>query len=152
MFEFIITLGLAILLGLAIGLERTYAHKTAGMRTYALVTLAGALFMVINRSLIEMYGVESLDTARIVAALISGIGFLGAGIIIFRENHLSNLTTAAGIWVAVAVGVFVGMGLFAEACIATLMILFVLRIVSYGEHVLREQLIDTESENHDHEQ
>lgn len=149
MFEFIITLGLAVLLGLAIGLERTYARKTAGMRTYALVTLAGTMFMIVNQYLIDMYGAESLDTARIAAALISGIGFLGAGIIIFRENHLENLTTAAGIWVSVAVGVFVGMGFFLEATIATIMILFVLRIVSYGEHVLRKHLREHNQDNHD---
>ncbi|MCD8494624.1 MAG: MgtC/SapB family protein [Candidatus Pacebacteria bacterium] len=137
MITYTITLLISVLLGLLIGLERTYARKTAGMRTYALVTLAGTLFVVINSALVSLYGLESLDTARIIAAIVSGVGFLGAGLIIFQDNHIANLTTAAGMWVAVAVGVMVGLQLFVHAIIATAIILFVLRVIAILEKTIR---------------
>ena len=134
-------------LGLLIGLERTYSHKTAGVRTYALVTMASALLVLVGFSLIDLYGPVSVDLSRIIASIVSGIGFLGAGLIIFRDNHVANLTTAAGVWMAAAIGVVVGLGMFIEALIATGLTIFVLHVVAYGERVIKKKIANTEHDD-----
>lgn len=141
---FIFALLIAAGLGLLMGLERTFAHKTAGLRTYALVTMASALFVLIGYEVVATYGPVVADPTRIISAIITGIGFLGAGLIIFQNNHVANLTTAAGIWVASAVGVAVGMQMYLEATVATLLVIFILRVVSYGEKYIKKSLHEPE--------
>lgn len=102
---------LATLLGAFIGLEREYKRKEAGLRTYSLVALAAAFFIIISyesaRPFLGQAGV-SFDPTRVIGQIVLGIGFLGAGLIIFRGPHIEGLTTAAGLWVTAAVGVAVG--------------------------------------------
>jgi putative Mg2+ transporter-C (MgtC) family protein len=140
MLHFFVTLLIAMGLGLVIGLERTYSHKTAGVRTYALVTMSCALLVLMGGSLLDSYGPVSVDVTRIIAAIVSGIGFLGAGLIIFQDNHITNLTTAAGIWMAAAIGIAVGLGMVTEALIATGLTLFVLHVLAYGEMIIRKHM------------
>lgn len=130
---------LAMILGLLLGLERIYAHKTVGLRTYALVTISTCFFIIISLFIGEHYGPvnSSFNPAYIAGAIISGIGFLGAGLIIFNDNHIQNLTTAAGLWVCAGLGIACGFGMFREAIFLTVLAFFVLAILSTVERHLR---------------
>lgn len=102
----------ATILGGAIGIERERRERAAGFRTHALVCVASALMMIVSTyGFPEEFG-EVLDPARIAAQVVSGIGFLGAGVIILRKNTVRGLTTAASIWAVSGVGLAVGGGLY----------------------------------------
>lgn len=132
-----VPLVISLALGLIIGLERTIAGKSAGMRTHALVSVCSTLLVLISVYMVEVVGVEYVDITRIAAAIVTGVGFLGAGLIIFREDHLSNLTTAAGIWLTSAIGIATGFGMYREALIATLFALFIFSGLSIIERGLK---------------
>lgn len=128
-------LALATLLGMALGVERSIAGKTAGMRTYALVALGSCLFTVTSVLVSSAYiGVVNFDPLRVAAGIITGIGFIGAGIIIFRENTPKGLTTAAGLWVVSGIGIAVGFGLYALSIFATLLALSIFTLMWYLEN------------------
>ncbi len=105
---------LAGLLGFLIGLERKLRSKEAGIRTHTIVCLASAMFMVISK---YAFGAdnEKFDAARVAAQIIPGIGFLGAGIIVYRKNVIHGLTTAAGVWATAGVGMACGGRLYIVA-------------------------------------
>ncbi len=137
---FIVKLLLAMVLGILLGLERIHAHKTAGMRTYALVTMAAAFFVSISISIGEIYGATfagSFNPALIAGNIVVGIGFLGAGLIIFKDGHIENLTTAAGMWVCAGIGMAIGFGLFREAVFVAVVTFFVLGVLSFIERAIR---------------
>ena len=124
----LLNLLIAMALGGLIGVERSLAGKTAGMRTYSLVAVGAAFFVVISQSLpADIIG----DITRIPAAIISGIGFLGAGLIIFKEEEstVSGLTTAAGLWVAAGIGVACAYGMYIFAVGATFITLFIFTLM-----------------------
>ena len=98
---------IAGLLGLVIGYERSRRQKEAGLATHFIVAAASALFTCISTSLVDTVGV---DGERIAAQVVSGVGFLGAGMIFFRRENLRGLTTAAGIWATAAIGMAVAVG------------------------------------------
>src|SRR3989338_11000577 len=100
----------ALLLGSALGLERSIAHKTAGVRTFALVSMGSCLFVIIARLVIPTVQTFNYDPLRIAAGVVMGIGFLCGGVIIFKDSTLTGLTTAAGLWVAAGIGMAVGYG------------------------------------------
>lgn len=108
--EMILRIAVGGLLGALIGLERHLRAKEAGIRTHFLVGLGSALFMVISQ--FGFPDAERFDAARIAAQVVSGMGFLGAGLIIFQKNSVRGLTTAAGIWVVSAIGLACGAGMF----------------------------------------
>lgn len=113
----------AMLLGFALGLERKMRYKEAGIRTHTIVCVASALMMIISK-----YGfgdIGTTDGARVAAQIVSGIGFIGAGIIMYRRDALRGVTTAAGIWAAAGVGMAAGAGLYILATGTTLIIIFV---------------------------
>ncbi len=116
----------AMLLGGIIGLEREYRSKDAGFRTHFLVALGAALFTIISQ-----YGFNDgvKDTSRVAAQVVSGIGFLGAGLIVFQKNSVRGLTTAAGLWVTAAIGMACGVGMFAVSAIVTALIMIGLEVV-----------------------
>ena len=127
--EFILRIFIASLLGGAIGLEREYRDKAAGFRTHFLVALGSALFMIISA-----YGFEGilsndfnspirLDVSRVAAQVVTGIGFIGAGTIIFQKNAIRGLTTAAGVWVTAAIGMACGGGMYVLATGCTFLVL-----------------------------
>mgnify|MGYP001614426990 FL=1 len=136
-------LTLALFLGLLLGLERTVAGKMAGMRTYGLVSLASCL-LTVSYTLLPNLGV-GYNQAIIISGVISGIGFLGAGLIIFHDDKLVGLTSAAGLWIAVAVGLTVGYGMYALALFATFLTLFVFTGMWYLERSVRS-VADNHSE------
>lgn len=127
---------LAIILGGALGLEREYHRKEAGLRTYALVTLGSALFTIVAfetfKALSGTPGV-SFDPSRIIQAVAVGIGFIGAGIIIYRRFHVEGLTTAAGLWITGAIGVALGAQFYGAAILTTLLAIVVLAILQFVE-------------------
>ena len=135
---FIAKLSLAMMLGLIIGLERVYAHKTAGMRTYALVAMASAFFVLIAQQVVAASGVYQIDAVmRMASQIIVGVGFLGTGLIIFKDGHIENLTTASGMWAVAAIGMAVGFGLVREAIVGAVLLFVVLGILSFVERTIR---------------
>jgi putative Mg2+ transporter-C (MgtC) family protein len=133
---------LAVVLGMILGTERSVvSDKQAGTRTYALVALGACLFSIISIQVTSGYlGLVSFDPMRVVAGIITGIGFLGAGIIIFKDSTLQGLTTAAGLWVAAGIGVAVGYSLYAIAIFTTILTLFIFTILLYMESKLDDFL------------
>ncbi len=118
---------LATLLGIAIGTERAVvAQQAAGSRTFGLVALGSCVFVITGMAANEQYiGLVNFDPARVLAAVVQGIGFLGAGLIIFRNDSLHGVTTAAGLWVAAGVGCLVAFGLYDIAIFVTFLVLLV---------------------------
>ena len=127
--EFVLRMFCAALLGGLIGLEREYRAKEAGFRTHFLVAMGSCLFMIVSA-----YGFSDVpmndmthrwDVSRIAAQVVSGIGFIGAGTIIFRksENVVSGLTTAAGLWVTAAIGLACGGGMYVLSVASTVLVL-----------------------------
>ena len=121
--DMLLRLGVATLLGAMVGLERERLERAAGFRTHALVCLASALIMVV--SIFGFPESDVLDPSRIAAQVVSGIGFLGAGVIIFRRNTVRGLTTAASLWSVSGVGLAVGAGLYIPAVAGTLFMLLI---------------------------
>ena len=128
--EVVTRIGLALLLGGILGLERQRKDKPAGLRTYGLVCEGSALFMMgsilIGHEVREDWGTP-YDPSRIGSTIVQGIGFLAAGVIFSSQGRIQGLTTAAGIWVTAAVGLLVGAGFFvisAAAVVCTLIYLF----------------------------
>jgi len=125
-------LGLALLLSALIGLEREIRQKSAGLRTHTLVGLGAALFMLISKygfSDVLVPGKVILDPSRVAAQVVSGVGFVGAGIIFVRRDSVRGLTTAAAIWVTAAIGACAGAGLPILAATATATYLVVVAMV-----------------------
>ncbi len=135
-YEIIIRLFLSLVLGMILGVERVYAGKTAGLRTFALVSLGSTLFIILSEQVIARYAYD-IDPLRVAAGLVTAIGFLGAGMIIFRDDHVSNLTTAAGVWLASAIGAAVGFGQYLEAIFTTLLVLFTFTFMWDIEYFLK---------------
>jgi putative Mg2+ transporter-C (MgtC) family protein len=106
---------LAAALGVLIGAERELAAKPAGMRTHALVALGAAAFTVAGFGALDVAGATRPDVSRIAAQVVSGVGFLGAGVILFRGDRVIGVTTAADVWADAAVGVLCGLGLLLVA-------------------------------------
>jgi len=134
---------LAATLGALIGLEREWAQRAAGLRTFSLISLGSALFVMISRlSFIQYLGVSSLDPSRTLGQIIVGIGFLGAGIIIFRQRdgRVEGLTTAAMMWTTSAVGAAVGLELYWLAISATTLIVLINFVVLPFEKRLEEKI------------
>ena len=112
---------LAVLLGFAIGYERKLRYKEAGIRTHTIVCVGSALIMVVSK-----YGfsdIQEYDASRVAAQIVSGIGFLGAGIIIYRKHEIHGLTTAAGVWATAGVGMAAGAGMYVVAAGAAVVII-----------------------------
>lgn len=117
----------ALILGGVVGIEREYRSKDAGFRTHFLVALGAALFTIISQ---YGFGDTVKDTSRVAAQVVSGIGFLGAGLIVFQRNVVRGLTTAAGLWVTAAIGMACGAGMFSVAAVVTGLILFGLEVLN----------------------
>ena len=142
--DVIIKLLLAVFLGLLIGLERLFAHKEAGMKTHALVSMGAALFVIISEMLAFKYGMlSSFDPSRMASQIIVGIGFLGAGSIILEGSRLKGLTTASGFWVTAGIGMAVGFGFFDLAIITTLFVLLIFIIL----YILEKPIIESVKNN-----
>ncbi len=151
-----VELGTAFVLSAAIGLERELRHKSAGLRTYTIVGMTAALFLLISK-----YGFMNvladgrvvLDPSRVAAQIVSGIGFIGAGLIFVRVDKVQGLTTAATVWLVTGVGMACGAGLLLLALFVTcayFIVAFVFPLLLRripGTHIAGEQSKDTERDD-----
>ena len=131
----ILRLALAAALGGAIGLEREFHHKPAGLRTNMLIALGSALFSILSVEL----GAAAGSPDRIAAQVVTGIGFLGAGAILSSGENIHGLTTAATIWVNAAIGMAAGLGSYVVAASAATLTLIVLAILPFIERRFDER-------------
>ena len=137
---------IAVLIGAAVGYEREYVGKAAGIRTYSLVCLGACLFTLISIFSIDAVRIPeglhssfryNYDPTRIVSQIVVGIGFLGAGLIVFRGFRVEGLTTAAGLWVVAAIGTAIGFGFYFIALFAAFLELstfYILKRIEPPDH------------------
>ena len=140
--DFILRLLLAGIMGGLIGLEREMRAKGAGIRTHFIVALGSALFMII--SIFAFEGTDKFDSSRVAAGVVSGIGFIGGGVIIFQRNVIRGITTAAGMWVAAAIGLACGAGpkMYPIAIAATVLTLLMLEMLHFFHLRYGEKLVE----------
>lgn len=140
--EILLRLGIAIVMGGAIGYEREYKSRPAGMKTHILVCVGATLIALIQQEISwnsiefamthpKMVGVVGTDEARLIAQVVSGIGFLGAGTIVMNKQSVSGLTTAASIWSIAALGLACGMGFYQITFVGFVVILGALTFVTF---------------------
>ena len=124
---FLLRIVVAGLCGVAIGFERKNRSKEAGVRTHFIVACAAALMMVVSKygfmDLVNYHDAIKVDPSRVAAQIVSGIGFIGAGIIFIQKRTVTGLTTAAGIWATAGIGMAIGGGLYVVGIVATGLIL-----------------------------
>ena len=140
--EYLLRIFVAMILGMLIGNERKNRNKSAGMRTHALVALGSALMMVVSKY--GFYDSVQGDGARLAAQVVSGVGFLGAGMIFVRHNLVSGLTTAAGVWTTAGIGLTLGAGMYFVGILSTVMMVLMQNIchkIPYFANVTSSGLI-----------
>jgi putative Mg2+ transporter-C (MgtC) family protein len=126
-----VRLGLSLLLGAAVGLNREYKRKPAGIRTHVLISVGSTLFMLVSIYVPILSG--GGDLTRIAAQVVSGVGFLGAGVIMRQGLNVKGLNTAASIWIVAAIGLAVGAGMYVVSVLTTAAALFTLVILDWVE-------------------
>ena len=140
--DMVIRLILAMALGMLIGVERVLVHKEAGMKTHALVSMGASLFIIISELIgvkyISAFGGGAFNPVIIAGSVISGIGFLCAGIIIFQKSRVMGLTTAGGLWVSAGIGMAAGFGLLGIAVVSTILTLFIFIVFAIIEKPIRK--------------
>lgn len=144
-FDVLVQLGLAVLLGGAIGLERELAGKPAGLRTNILICVGAMLFTLMSVRL-AFEGPGHGDPTRVAAQIATGVGFIGAGTILHARGAVTGLTSAATIWVVAAIGIAVGAGAYVDALQTTALVMIVLYGLGYverfaGRHSTRSHLL-----------
>lgn len=142
---------LAMCLGALLGTERAVlAKQAAGTRTFGLISLSAALFINISNYVDTAYlGVVNFHPLMVAGAIITGIGFVGGGLIIFRGRSVHGATTAAGLWIAAGVGIAVGYGLYAMAIAATILALIMFTGMWYVENRFKHWFEEV-VEEHEH--
>ena len=128
----VLKIGIAFVLGALLGIEREYRNKPAGFRTLIMITVGATVFTILS------YRINSATPDRIAANIITGIGFIGAGVIFKEGLKVSGMTTAATIWMAAAIGMSVGYGAYYLAGGVTLLMLFILILLSRLEGVFEK--------------
>ncbi len=132
--EYLVRIIIACLCGGLIGVERSHRQKEAGIRTHVILAMAAALIMIISKyGFVDLTaadgtmfaGTRGADPARIAAQVVSGISFLGAGVIFVRGGSIKGLTTAAGIWATAGIGLAIGSGLYVIGIASTLLLIFI---------------------------
>ncbi|MEP6711802.1 MAG: MgtC/SapB family protein [Ferruginibacter sp.] len=126
----IIKIAIAFILGALLGLEREYHNKPAGLRTLIMITVGATVFTILS------YRINSATPDRIAANIITGIGFIGAGVIFKERMKVGGLTTAATIWIAAAIGMAVGYGAYYLASGVSIVVLITLMIIAKLENSL----------------
>jgi len=142
MLDFFGQLVLATILGALVGLERELSKKAAGMRTFALVSLGAAFFTIISIIASEKFSATPylFEVSRIPSQIVLGVGFIGAGLIIFYHSQLRGLTTAAGLWVAAAIGMAVGFKIYTLAIFTAFLVVSIFIIFWFVENKLVKKL------------
>jgi putative Mg2+ transporter-C (MgtC) family protein len=132
----------AVILGGLVGLEREHKRKEAGLQTYSLVCLGSCIFTIISTEISKIYtdflnqSIISLDPSRIILAIATGIGFIGAGVIIHRHEHIEGITTAAGLWATAAIGTAIGFKFYFTAIVASILIIFIFIVFGILERTI----------------
>lgn len=132
-----VQLFLAMALGMLLGVERFVAHKSAGMRTYTLISMGSALFVIIATQVSANLG-PGLSVFYIAAAVVSAAGFLGMGAVFRNDQGVTGVTTASGLWVSAAIGMACGFGYFNLAVLATGLVLFTFIVLWFIEKQIRK--------------
>ena len=131
----LIKLGIAALLGLLLGIEREVKHKPVGMKTSVVISVAACLLTIVSIESSYRYAepyIRPMDPLILAAQIVSGIGFLGAGVILRRTNEvISGLTTAAIIWAAAGIGIAVGAGFYTEATVGVILVLIAVQVIPW---------------------
>jgi putative Mg2+ transporter-C (MgtC) family protein len=143
----ILSLLVAMLLGMILGIERFLAHKTAGMRTYTLISMGSAMFVIISQMVTAQYQFQTFDPLRIAAQVVAAAGFLGVGAIFHKDQRVSGITTASGLWVAAGIGMACGFGLYKLAVVVTILALFTFIVMWFLEKQIRKLPFDHDEEN-----
>ena len=139
--EFLVKMILATSMGAIIGFERKSRNKEAGIRTHAIVCLASALMIIVSKY--GFFDVDEYDAARVAAQVVSGIGFLGAGLIFIKNNAVNGLTTAAGIWATAGIGLAMGAGLYGVAIGGTFLIVIIQTLMHKDTFLNKDHLTIT---------
>ena len=139
--EFLVKMILATSMGAIIGFERKSRNKESGIRTHAIVCLASALMIIVSKY--GFFDVDEYDAARVAAQVVSGIGFLGAGLIFIKNNAVNGLTTAAGIWATAGIGLAMGAGLYGVAIFGTLLIVIIQTLMHKDTFLNKDHLTIT---------
>jgi putative Mg2+ transporter-C (MgtC) family protein len=135
LYDFLPKILLSIFCGSLIGLERELREKPAGMRTYMLISTGATLFTMVSIYFVEQWEGNS-DPLRVAAQIVTGVGFLGAGTIMFAKGHISGLTSAAAIWTSAAIGLTIGLDMHLFAMIVTLLVVLSLILLGKAERAL----------------
>lgn len=140
-------MALAMILGGILGTERgILARQSAGTRTFGLVAMGAAMFVIISNYVDSRYlGLVDFDPMHLMVGIVSGIGFIGGGLIIVRGDGVHGITTAAGLWIAAAIGMAVGFGLYSMSIFATILALIMFSGMWYVEQRFKhwfEQRVD----------
>lgn len=147
--ELLLRLIFALALGFVIGFERKMRFKEAGIRTHTIVCLGSCLYMLISKF---AFGISGFDSARVAAQIVTGIGFIGAGMIFYHKEMVHGLTTAAGIWSTAAIGMAAGAGWYIVAGAATFLIILVQCImhlpfkVFHSHHFVKVNIVFKDNE------
>jgi len=134
-FEFLLKLGVSLFLGLLIGIDRQLKNKPLGVKTSMVISVASCLITIVSIQSVHKYsmiGHTNMDPMRLAAQIVSGVGFLGAGVILRRSNDvISGLTTASMVWAASGLGIAVGAGFYLEAVSAMILIILAINLFPY---------------------
>lgn len=143
----VLSLLVAMILGMILGIERFIAHKTAGMRTYTLISMGSAMFVIISQLVAAQHQTGLFDPLRIAAQVVAAAGFLGVGAIFHHGQRVSGITTASGLWVAAGIGMACGFGLYKLAIVVTVLSLFTFIVMWFLEKQIRRIPIGHDEEN-----
>lgn len=160
-YDFMFKLGITLLLGLLIGIDRQLKSKPLGVKTSMVISVASCLVTIVSIESVHRFsepGHTNMDPMRLAAQVVSGVGFLGAGVILRRSNDvISGLTTASMVWAASGLGIAVGAGFYYEAITASILIIFAINVLpmlikQIGPSSLRKRDLSIRivvEENHD---
>ncbi len=130
--ELLFRLALACICGFTVGAERSHHHKTAGVRTYLIVAVGACVYAMVSKygflDIVAGHEDQYVDVSRVASSIVTGVGFLGAGTIFTREDHVEGLSTAAGMWVMAAIGMASGVGMYVVAVTVSVSVLLILII------------------------
>jgi putative Mg2+ transporter-C (MgtC) family protein len=138
--QFCTRIFVALICGLFIGLERQLNHKNAGIRTNGLVALGAAIFVLLS---FEINATNGGDISRIIGQVVTGVGFLCAGVIFHQGTIVQGLTTAATIWCSAAIGCLAAAGYFAEAFVCSITVIIVNALLRFADTWIDSKVTDT---------
>lgn len=147
---FALRLFAALLAGALIGLERQRSNKSAGIRTNTLVAMGACMYVLVS---VKLQPLDGTDPSRIISQIITGIGFLGAGVILHHKGSIRGLTTAATVWCSAGLGVLGGLGMFWELAICTTAIWLVNTYLKTDrfmqQHQIEDEIVDEVTDHDD---